>query len=296
MKRQANFYHSIELMRVIGVMLITLTHVKHEFESGLAFLVLEEIPLYGTLLLSVISGFLFAANDSGQPILMKKIKSLLIPYLIANGIVIVLVSVCHYFGVDFLNRLKHDMSLITEGLFSLTIAPVNPPTYFLRDLFMIFCCIALLKREWWSLVFIVPYVFWGTLFLRWDILILFTSGYLLQKFLKNKERIWPILAGLPLIAILIYFYPDKWHRHIVAIGLFAALVNIPMKFVRTGGFTYLLHLYHSPIMLVAFAVAIRFIENQILLVVLQIATAYLVCFLAFKMIRRLKWNFIIGNR
>jgi fucose 4-O-acetylase-like acetyltransferase len=55
------------------------------------YVFLEQVPLYGTLVLSIISGFLYTEVSAVKPFLLKrKVKSLLIPFLIANFIVIIL--------------------------------------------------------------------------------------------------------------------------------------------------------------------------------------------------------------
>lgn len=117
---------SIELIRLIAVILIVFTHTRNELEYGVAYFIVERIPTFGTAILSIISGYLYyEISRRKQNLFLKKIKSLAIPYLIANIIVLVLVLIAYYFlGYDALNRLSFDSSLITEGVFSFNSPPL----------------------------------------------------------------------------------------------------------------------------------------------------------------------------
>ena len=140
---------SIELIRLIAVILIVFTHTRNELEDGLAYFIVQRIPTFGTAILSIISGYLyFEISQHKKNLFFKKIKSLAIPYLIANITVLFLVLFAYYFfGYDTLNRLNFDFTLITEGIFSFNSAPINPPTYFIRDIFIIFSIIALVTQK-----------------------------------------------------------------------------------------------------------------------------------------------------
>ena len=130
----------IELVRLIAVILITFTHTRNNLESGFTYFIVEELPKYGTAILSIISGYLYYTISRHKTGLFdKKIKSLVIPYLIANFSILFLVLIFNYgFGYNPLNRLSYDWSIVLEGLFSLNSPPINPPTYFIRDIFILF--------------------------------------------------------------------------------------------------------------------------------------------------------------
>lgn len=51
--------YSIEVIRLLAVVLITFTHTRHNLESGPWCVLLEEVPKYGTLMLSIVSGYLY---------------------------------------------------------------------------------------------------------------------------------------------------------------------------------------------------------------------------------------------
>ena len=286
-------------MRVAGVILITFTHIRHDFTDGAAYFILETIPKYGTLLLSVISGYLFCMNPySSGNLLRKKIKSLLIPFLISNLAVLIPVLVFHFFGYDYLNRLEYNTILITEGLLSLSSVPVNPPTYFIRDLFVIFCLISLLRKNYWSLLFILPLLFFGKLILRWDIFYLFITGFIIRKYaLEEKNKIIINAIGALLIIISLYVFKEKeLHRYAIAVLIFINVVTLKFKFVTTGAYTYLLHLYHTPIMIFLFPILHAIYPQPYFETLAQISLSLFFCYIFFLLIRRFKLMFIVGNR
>ena len=51
--------YTIEIIRLVAVILITFTHIRHNFTDGPMFYMLEVIPKYGTLILSLVSGYLY---------------------------------------------------------------------------------------------------------------------------------------------------------------------------------------------------------------------------------------------
>ena len=129
---------SIELIRLVAVILITFTHTRNDLQSGYIFFVVEKMPTFGTAILSIVSGYLYYSVSLKKKIFIKKIKTLLIPYLIANiSVIIIVFSTILLLDYNPLNRLSLDSSLILEGIFSLNSPPINPPTYFIRDIFII---------------------------------------------------------------------------------------------------------------------------------------------------------------
>ena len=84
---------SIELIRIIAVILITFTHTRNSLTEGVNYFIIEQLPPYGTAILSIISGYLFySVTKNKDRIFQKKIKSLAIPYLIANFSVLLIKS------------------------------------------------------------------------------------------------------------------------------------------------------------------------------------------------------------
>lgn len=297
-KAQDGTNYPIEFMRIAGVILITFTHIRHSFSEGSgAYFILETLPRYGTLLLSVISGYLFCMNPLSGNLFLKKIKSLLIPYLIANATVIALVLLAYAFGLDYLNRLSFDYTLITEGLLSLHSPPVNPPTYFIRDLFIIFCLISLTRKHWMALLFIIPLLAFGQLLLRWDIAGLFFAGFLIRKYnIEYQNKIIINAIGICSLAVCVFFFTEAVFKYIIALLFFLNFVTLKFTFVKTGGYTYLLHLYHSPMFVFLFPILHKIHPEPYFETVAQISLAVALSFLAWIIIKKLKLGFIVGNR
>lgn len=282
--------YNLEFLRLFAVILVTFTHTRNNFTSGWEMLVFEDFPKIGTLVLSIISGYLYSEVTYNRKNLLKdKLKKLYIPYLFANLSVIILVIIASFLGYNFLNRYSIDFKLLTEGLFALTVPPVNPPTYFIRDLFIIFVLIDLFKNKNYTvLLIIIPLLIFGKLFIRIDIMLLFVVGVLISKYAsfikKNYFYILIFLATSSIIAFLktpidIYKYP-------MAFLLFMIILHIKIKFYNVGAFTYLLHLYHSPIIVVsAFFMKI---DNPILFVIAQISAAILGAYFLYLITRIIK--------
>ena len=273
----------IELVRLIAVILITFTHTRNNLESGFTYFIVEELPKYGTAILSIISGYLYYTISRHKTGLFdKKIKSLVIPYLIANFSILFLVLIFNYgFGYNPLNRLSYDWSIVLEGLFSLSSPPINPPTYFIRDIFILFSIIALItQKEWKALLVLIPFLLFGKLIIRWDIAFLFVSGiiYAMASERLNKNILLSI-CGLSIVVVVLFF--DTYLKFPMALFLFMLTVDLKIKYLNTGRFSYLLHLYHSPVMVITYPVISYLISDATLRVVTQIIWAIAMAYLLF---------------
>jgi len=273
---------SIELIRLVAVILITFTHTRNNLQSGYVFFVVEKLPLLGTAILSIVSGYLYYTVSQKKRIFIKKIKTLLIPYLIANISVLLIVLVTNLlFDHNPLNRLSFDSSIIIEGVFSLNSPPINPPTYFIRDIFIIFSIISLIShKEYKSLIILVPMILFGTLLLRLDVAALFIIGLLFGHFKKsiNKNLVITITS---IVFILISIFSPDYLKFPISFLIFILVIDFEFNFYNTGRFSYLLHLYHSPIMVVSYPILNLLIDNMLLKVFLQIVIAIFFVYLLF---------------
>lgn len=290
---------SIELIRLIAVILITFTHTRNNLEDGLGYFIIECLPLYGTAILSIISGYLYyEVSRKKEHLFARKIKSLAIPYLIANVIVVLLVVLLNeVFGYNALNRLNFDISIILDGIFSLNAPPINPPTYFIRDIFIIFSIIALFtQKEYKALLVLIPFVAFGTLVLRLDVAFLFALGVLFAKFKSVIPKIWLLsTAFLSTIAIGI-FYPE-YLKFPISVLLFVAVVDLQFQFPATGRYSYLLHLYHSPIIVASYPIISLFIKNTYLNLICQITMAILTSYIFHLLLHKYKsLRIVTGGR
>ena len=292
--------NSIELIRIIAVVLICFTHIRHDFTDGFPYLILEEIPKYGTLILSVISGFLYAEYSQKKTNLLKrKIKSLLIPYLIANLMVLLPILIFNYLGFNFLNRLDYGVQLFTEGLCSLNSPPINPPTYFVRDLFIVFCIFSLLKKEWFALIFLLPLLLFGKILLREDILFLFLFGYFFSKYqflFKRKKLLINVIFLSLLFLSLIFFEEYDLTKYFLTFLIFINLISLKFNFIKTGAYTYTLHLFHSPIIVFSYVFISKFVTENWILAITQILFAIIFSYLVYFLLKFFKIKIITGGR
>ena len=273
---------SIELIRLVAVILITFTHTRNDLQSGYVFFVVEKLPLLGTAILSIVSGYLYYTVSQKKRVFIKKIKTLLIPYLIANISILLIVLVTSLlFDYNPLNRLSFDSSIIFEGVFSLNSPPINPPTYFIRDIFIIFSIISLIShKEYKSLIILVPVILFGTLLLRLDVAALFIIGLLFGHFKTsiNKNLVITITSA---VLILISIFSPGYLKFPISFLIFILVIDFEFNFYNTGRFSYLLHLYHSPIMVVSYPILNLLIDNMLLKVFLQIVIAIFFVYLLF---------------
>ena len=279
---------NIELLRIVCVVLLVFTHTRHNFDDGIMHFILYDLPKYGTLILSIISGYLYySISRRNKNLFEKKIKSLAIPFLFANLSVVIIVSVIFvFFDLNYLNRLSFDSGLILEGILSLNSPPINPPTYFIRDIFIIFVLVEILINKKFKLIFLLlPFALFGELILRYEILVLFVVGIVVSKYLNNKNQKYTQLMLLILVFLAYLFY-EPIMKHLISIFIFVSIINMNVKFFNVGGYTYLLHLYHSPVIVFIYPVLSNYISNIYLLVLLQIILSIIMVYLLFLITRR----------
>jgi hypothetical protein len=283
--------YSIELIRLLAVILITFTHTRHSItpESSLTYFIVEELPTIGTVLLSIVSGYLYRKVSFDKPrIFFNKVKTLLIPFLIANLVVLTLVLVANY----VLNRLTFDISLFTEGILALNSPPINPPTYFIRDIFVIFVLIEFIRnRNLYMLLIIIPLLVFGKLLLRYDILLLFLLGMTIANYdafltpLKTKRIICVVLF---LVSLVMIFQTDvTWYKYPVALLIFVLVINWKVKFYNVGSYSYLLHLYHSPIIVATYPVIEKLNGNDFIRVLIQVMVSFMAVYVLYLITRKI---------
>lgn len=187
-----------------------------------------------------------------------------------------------------LNRLSLDSSLILEGIFSLNSPPINPPTYFIRDIFIIFSVISLISnKELKSLFILIPVILFGTLLLRLDIAALFITGLLFGHFKKSINKNLLISITFLVLILISFFLPD-YLKFPISFLIFILVIDLEFNFYNTGRYSYLLHLYHSPIMVISYPFLNSFTQNMLLIVFLQILIAISFSFLLFILTTKVK--------
>src|SRR5690606_22068984 len=130
---------------------------------------------------------------------------------------------------------------------------------FIRDIFVIFVLIELIKnKNIYMLLIIIPLFIFGNLLLRYDILILFLAGMVIAKYetqlILPKIRII-LLSILTLLCFILILKTDiTIYKYPTALLIFLIVINRDIKFYNTGSYSYLLHLYHSPIIVATYPV------------------------------------------
>ena len=289
---------SFEFARLICVLLLIFTHTRHNYSEGLAYFILEEVPKVGTLILSLISGYLYySVSRKNKNIFEKKVKSLLIPYLIANISVLSLVVIANFiFEINFLNRLDFNFDLIFEGIIALNSPPINPPTFFIRDIFIIFVLIEIFRnKKYFLLILILPLAIYGELILRYEILYLFVIGLLTAKYSEKLGKS-SIILTIVISSLPLFYFDIAEVKHLVSILFFIGILTINLNFKNVGGFTYLLHLYHSPIIVFVYPIISYYFSNQVVLVICQIILSIIFIYAFYLLTRKVTFLKVISGQ
>lgn len=290
---------SIELIRLFAVILIVFTHTRNDLESGTFYFFIEELPTFGTAILSIISGYLYyTVSRTKSDLFKKKIKSLAIPYLFANISVLFLVLFFNYIlGYNALNRLDFNFELISNGVFALNAEPINPPTYFVRDIFLMFSFIALItQKEWRALLVLIPFIYFGKFILRYDVAILFLLGILYARFHMRVSKN-SLLVLLGVVSVLVGIWAVEYLKYPVAFFFFILFLDIPFRLYKTGRFSYLLHLYHAPLIVILYPILEKWIFNPYLLIFAQIFLSIFIVYLFYLVTKsNSKFKILSGGR
>lgn len=289
---------SFEFARLICVLLLIFTHTRHNYSEGLTYFILEEVPKIGTLILSLMSGYLYySVSRKNINIFQKKVKSLLIPYLIANISVLSLVVIANFiFEINFLNRLDFNFDLIFEGIIALNSPPINPPTFFIRDIFIIFVLIEIFRnKKYFLLLLIIPLAVYGELILRYEILYLFVIGLLTAKYSEKLGKSAIILI-IVIFWLLLFYFNIAEVKHLLSILFFIGILTVNLNFKNVGGFTYLLHLYHSPIIVFVYPIISYYFSNQLVLVISQIILSIIFIYALYFLTRKITFLKLISGQ
>lgn len=288
---------SIELIRLIAVILISFTHTRNELESGTIFFIVERLPMFGTAILSIISGYLYySVSRKKKGLFLKKVRSLAIPYIIANVSILLIVLILNFFfDYNALNRLTYDRSIILEGIFSLNSPPINPPTYFVRDIFVLFSIIALFfQRDFRALIVLIPILLFGNLILRTDIAALFIIGIIFAHLKARLNQKWLIFFTIITIPIFWIWFFD-YLKFPISFLIFIVSVDMDFKFINSGRYSYLLHLYHAPIMVVTYPILDAFLDNSIIKILAQIIIAIAFVYFLFLITKRFEFLKVLSG-
>lgn len=92
------------------------------------------------------------------------------------------------------------------------------------------------------------------------------------------------------MSLILGFFFIPFLKFPVSFLIFILLIDVKLNFYKTGRFSYLLHLYHSPIIVISYPLLSLFIENPIIKIIAQITTALVFVFVFFMITK--KFNFL----
>lgn len=132
--------------------------------------------------------------------------------------------------------------------------------------------------------------------LRLDVAFLFLIGCLYAMFGERlKKKVLVIITVI--ITALIGIFFTTYLKFPSAFLIFILLIDLKFKFFNTGKFSYLLHLYHSPIIVISYPLLSLYIEHPLLKITAQIVTALIVVYGLFLITKRFKFlKILTGGR
>lgn len=149
----------IEILRILLIVAIIFVHIPFDDETSpyrddahwanwFVLLIRDGFGRLGVPLLSIISGYLAATSKHVYlELWRRKVKTLLIPFLMFNISVATFVAVLQLNGAGTFWPWFVDGGALAwaNAFFSVTDRPVNEPLYFLRDLFLCFLFLPVLR-------------------------------------------------------------------------------------------------------------------------------------------------------
>lgn len=218
---ESDLHQAIKSLRPILIWFVCLAHLpyingyfnsEHDHYNQLftlyAVLIKDFFARGAVPILSVISGYLafqsFQRRYNYKNFINGKVKRLLLPFLLWNIITLVIYALIYLIqGRDFggVSNIQSAYDILKAVLGFLRL-PINSPTYFLRDLFMIMLALPLIhlicQRKYCFFVFLISFIVfsWGhsgviipieapdiyiPLTFRWDTIIFFSFGYFVAR-------------------------------------------------------------------------------------------------------------------
>ncbi|PNW26616.1 hypothetical protein BKP44_16210 [Formosa algae] len=128
-------------------------------------------------------------------------------------------------------------------------------------------------------------IVFGTLILRLDVAYLFVLGLLYGKF-QNVIGKKVLISATVIITLFVGLWSSEYLKFPLYFLIFIMSINLNFKFFNTGRYSYLLHLYHAPIIVITYPILSLYIVNPILKIFTQIFLALFFVFLLFLLIKR----------
>jgi len=244
----------IAVLRPVLILMVCLVHAPYisSYPSGMVNVedintllgpFLKDTFVRGAVpLLSVISGYLAYASFSGrrfQQFVVKKIWRLLVPYIVWNTLFAILFYIGYlFFKYPNVGALLHSGNIgdVVKVILGINRIPINAPTYFLRDLFLVTLMtpiISILSRRYLhifiSIVFLTSlftffpiWSFFGySILYRYDTILFYFIGFCLARhkvlemadvtsFEYKQSFIWFLLVCLAVTWLLAKYKIDSF--------------------------------------------------------------------------------------
>jgi succinoglycan biosynthesis protein ExoH len=248
---------------------------------------------FAVIILTIMSGFIMFTKKSDQKgvaTIIKKVRTLLVPFLFWNIPLVLVLFVAQKMGVvsgTRLNLLTTDIKAWADAALALTRQPVNYPLYFIRDLFVISVLAVLFSRIVRAnpigfiitCAIIAEYNLDGPLILRTSMLTSFFIGAALAiyKFpLDIFDGNFNFLSILLVVGCVVqYYFPSENSAIAVTIlGVitawsFTGLVSrysILQHISQLGSYSFPIYLLHGVILFAAISLGLRVTETPVGLV------------------------------
>ena len=131
-----------------------------------------------------------------------------------------------------------------------------------------------------------------------DVISLFIIGWIIaifKDYLGNR-KFFLSLALISLILLSLYFqlfFPIKF---LFAILIFLLFFNKKIEFFNIGGYSYLLHLYHAPIIVITYPLLSFYIKGQVALVLFQFFTPVVSVLCIYRVLKSQNIKVFTGGR
>src|SRR5690606_33030837 len=107
-----------------------------------------------------------------------------------------------------------------------------------------------------------------------------------QIFKSQIKQIIVIL--LAIVSLLLIFKTGvSVYKYPIALLVFIWAISTKIKFYNVGAYSYLLHLYHSPIIVCLYPLIKRISSNEFLLVLLQVVVSFVCGYLLYIVTRKI---------
>src|SRR5690625_99482 len=142
----------------------------------------------------------------------------------------------------------------------------------------------------------IRFIYSGKFILRYDVGLVFLLGILYARFYNRVSKIC-LLVLLGVVSVLVGIWAVEYLKYSVAFFFFILFLDIPFRLYKTGRFSYLLHLYHAPLIVILYPILEKWIFNPYLLIFAQIFLSIFIVYLFYLVTKsNSKFKILSGGR